>query len=136
MHMQSKQQQQRQGCLCLLSPFPPPDIDSVPSHRFHLYFDSILNTRNAVLFLDSIGLIPMVSGIKTIQGKVTGFAYHTPTETLQTHLKENAYYVGGCPSLKLSRVVHTSMKGMDDEIYRDECLFECLESEFTHALQI
>ena len=115
---------------------PRSDIDSVASHRFSLSFDTITNTRNAILYLDSIGLTPMISGTKIIKGKVIGFSYLTPTHAIQTHLKEHAYYVGGCPSLKLSRVIHTGMRGIDDEMYRDECLFECLESEFAHALQI
>ena len=79
-------------------PRSPPDIDSVPSHRFSLSFDTIINTRNAILFLDSIGPVRN----KNYQRKCNGF-FISHTNTKNTITFERASIL--CRGMSLSEVV-------------------------------
>ena len=53
-----------------------------------------------------------------------------------SHLVKHAYYVGGAPSLVISRVAHHGMRDMDVDMYRDECYFYVLKSEYGRVLSM
>jgi hypothetical protein len=126
----------KQTAAAAASPPNKSDVVTVPSHRFHLSFDNPSNTRTAVIFLDSIGLCPMIPPATIVRGKVYGIPYHTSDADITAHLQNHVWYEGGAPSLVITRVSHRAMRGIVDDMCRDECYFTVLRSEFKHARQI
>ena len=82
--------------------------------------------------LSRLDLSPRYPMAPTIRGKVFGIHFMTGNEVIAQHFQKHAWYVGGAPSLTLTRVRHGIMKGM----YRDECHFTVSASELKHAMQI
>ncbi len=128
--MMAKQRAAAAGAVSSSLPHVGPPVTS---HRFHLGFDTDSNTRNAVLFLDSIGLCPTLPPPAYVIGQVKGIPYHESDDDVMARLQEHAWYVGGAPSLEFSRAVHHAMRGLVDTMCRDEIYFRVLKSEYAHA---
>ena len=105
---------------------------TVPSHRFTLRFDTPQQCSKGIALLTQLGLSPRYPTPPVIRGKVYGFHFLTENDDISSLLQKYAWYIGGAPSLTITRVLHRHIEGL----YRDECYFTVSASEFNHIVQI
>ena len=87
---------------------PPTDVVVYPpSHRFILKFNSSSNRDLSLTFLKKIGINAFIPSAQIIRGIVKGFPYHTTDAIITPHLMNHAWFVGGAPSLIISRIAHS-----------------------------
>ena len=104
----------------------------VPSHRFTLRFGSPLQCTKGMALLTQLGLSPHYPSPPRIRGKVFGFHFLDENKDISALLQEYAWFIGGAPSLVLTRELHRQQEGL----YCDDCQFSVFASEFNNILQI
>ena len=107
----------------------------VPSHRFLLKFDTTSNRDAALSFLRSLHINAYVPSTPTVRGKVYGIPYHiTDNIIISQHLQQHAWYVGGAPSLTVTRINYDTIP--DHTMSRNECFFSVTRAELPKAMLI
>jgi hypothetical protein len=111
-------------------------IPSLWSTQFTLHFDTITNTKTAYALLSAMRLSPFVPYPRIITGKVYGFPFTATNEEIESHLKMHAWYIGGAPSLIITRVMQPVSRMYGCPQPRDECFYSVLATEYSKALAI
>ena len=126
---------------------PPQASASQPAnnnmlHRFHLHFDTNKNCADAIVFLSRFGLHARPPFPPVVRGMVHGIPFNLDPEDLQSYLQDHAWFVGGAPSLHITRItqgVDPAAPGFfkgDPSTTKGECYYYVLKSEMKHVLSM
>ena len=120
-----------------LSPVSPRHIiPSLWTTQYKLHFDTITNTKTAFTALTSMCLSPSLPYPRIITGKVLGFPFTATNTEIEKHLQQHAWYVGGAPSLVITRAMQPQTPDYRIEQPKDECYYSVLSIEYNKALNV